>query len=91
MSGSAETIYRSRFDPAKPFDVTISAAIRMVVDMADPDKIMAVLPSGVAGRQFSKHQTDQVAAFMDGQVLYWWFSDEAIEKNAKHSLLLKPR
>jgi penicillin amidase len=90
MGGSAETIYRARFAPDKPFDVTISASLRMVVDMADPDKIMAVLPGGVAGRQFNKHQTDQVPAFMDGKALYWWFSDEAIEKNTQHRLLLKP-
>lgn len=90
MGGSAETIYRARFAPDKPFDVTISAALRMVVDMSDPDKIMAVLPGGVVGRQFNKHQTDQVPAFMDGQVLHWWFSDKAIEKNTQHSLLLKP-
>ncbi len=90
MGGSAETIYRARFAPDKPFDVTISAALRMVVDMSDPDKIMAVLPGGAVGRQFNKHQTDQVPAFMDGQVLYWWFSDNAIEKNTKHSLQLKP-
>jgi len=90
MGGSAETIYRGRFAPDKPFDVTISAALRMVVDMSDPDKIMAVLPGGVCGRLFSPHQTDQVAAFMNGEVLHWWFSDQAIEKNARHALLLKP-
>lgn len=90
MGGSAETIYRARFAPDKPFDITISAALRMVVDMSDPDKIMAVLPGGVVGRQFNKHQTDQVPAFMNGEVLYWWFSDKAIEKNAKHRLVLKP-
>jgi penicillin amidase len=90
MGGSAETIYRARFAPDKPFDVTICAALRMVVDMADPDKIMAVLPGGVVGRQFNPHQTDQVPAFMNGQVLYWWFSDQAISQNTKHELVLKP-
>jgi penicillin amidase len=90
MGGSAETIYRARFAPDKPFDVTISAVLRMVVDLSDPDKVMAVLPGGVTARQFSPHQTDQVPAFMNGDILYWWFSDKAIEKDTKHRLVLKP-
>jgi penicillin amidase len=90
MGGSAETIYRGRFSPDKPFDATITAVLRMVVDMSDPDKIMAVLPGGVAARQFSPHQTDQVPAFMSGEILHWWFSDKAIEANAQHRLVLKP-
>lgn len=90
MGGSAETIYRSRYSSKKPFDVTISAALRMVVDMSDSEKIMAVLPGGVVGRQFSPHQADQVPAFMNGDILYWWFSDQAINENTKHRLVLKP-
>ena len=90
MGGSAETIYRSRYSQKKPFDVTISAALRMVVDMSDSEKIMAVLPGGVVGRQFSPHQADQVPAFMNGDILYWWFSDKAIDENTKHRLVLKP-
>ena len=90
MGGSAETIYRSRYSAKKPFDVTISAALRMVVDMSDSEKIMAVLPGGVVGRQFSPHQADQVPAFMNGDILYWWFSDQAIDENTKHRLVLKP-
>jgi len=90
MGGSAETIYRSRYSPSQPYEVTISAALRMVVDLADPDKIMAVLPGGVTGRLFSPHLSDQVPAFMSGGKLHWWFSDQAIEENAKHRLTLKP-
>ena len=90
MGGSAETIYRSRYSSKKPFDVTVSAALRMVVDMSDSEKIMAVLPGGVTARQFSPHQADQVPAFMNGDILYWWFSDKAIAENTKHRLVLKP-
>ena len=90
MGGSSETIYRSRYSSKKPFDVTVSAALRMVVDMSDSEKIMAVLPGGVTARQFSPHQADQVPAFMNGDILYWWFSDKAIDENTKHRLVLKP-
>ena len=58
--------------------------------MADEDKILAVLPGRVTGRLFSKHQKDQIEAFMEGSKMYWWFSDKAIEEHTKNVYVLKP-
>ena len=55
-----------------------------------PDKVAAVIPGGVTGRQFSPHFKDQVEAYMDGRMLYWWFSDKAIAEHAEHKLALQP-
>ena len=63
----------------------------MVADLADPDKILAVLPGGVAGRQFDPHTTDQVQSFMDGSKVHWWFSDKAIKEHTEHKLTLSPK
>jgi penicillin amidase len=90
-AGSGETLYRGIYDFNAPFKITISASLRMVVDMADPDKILAVLPGGVSGRQFDPLTTDQVAPYMNGDRLYWWFSDKAIEEHTRHTLTLTPR
>ena len=78
------------WNPGKPFSVTTSASLRMVADLADKDKIAAVLPGGVTGRLFSPHQKDQVEAIMDGSKRYWWFSDKAIDEHTKDILVLKP-
>ncbi|MBW2433559.1 MAG: penicillin acylase family protein, partial [Deltaproteobacteria bacterium] len=90
-AGSGETLYRGIYDFNAPFKITISASMRMVVDMSDPDKILAVLPGGVSGRQFDPHTTDQVEPFMNGDSLYWWFSDRAIKAHTRRTLTLKPR
>ncbi len=45
MGGSQETLYRASYDYNHPHDVTLSASLRMVMDLGDPDKIMAVLPA----------------------------------------------
>ena len=90
-SGSAATLYRGIYDFSKPYKITVSASLRMVADLADPDKILAVLPGGVAGRQFDPHTTDQVQSFMDGNKVYWWFSDKAIKEHTKHELTLSPK
>ena len=89
--GSFETLYRGIYEFNEPYKVTISASIRMVADLADPDKILAVLPGGVAGRQFDPHTTDQVQSFMDGNKVYWWFSDRAIKEHTRNTLTLNPQ
>ena len=65
------------------------ASLRMVADLSDSEKVEAVLPGGVTGRQFSPHFHDQVPVFVDGGKDYWWFSDKAIADHAQHELLLK--
>jgi penicillin G amidase len=77
--GSGETLYRGMYGFNEPFDVTVSASLRMVVDLGDEDKVLAVLPGGVSGRLFHPHAKDQVEAFMNGDKVYWWFSDKAIK------------
>ncbi|MFP4037369.1 MAG: penicillin acylase family protein, partial [Desulfobacteraceae bacterium] len=88
--GSVETLCRGMYDFNEPFEVTISASLRMVADLSDTDKIRAVLPGGVAGRLFHPHAKDQIPAFMSGEPVYWWFSDRAIEEHETSRLLLKP-
>ena len=90
MGGSGETLYRGLYDPNNPFSVKISASLRMVADMADDEKVVAVLPGGITGRLFSPHHKDQVQSFMDGSKRYWWLSDKAIDAHTEHTLQLNP-
>jgi penicillin amidase len=91
MGGSRETLYCAWYAYDRPFDVTISASLRMMADLGDPDKVLAVLPGGVCGRTFNPHQTDQIKPYMNGDKVYWWFSDKAIKEHAKTILELKPQ
>ncbi|MCX5824907.1 MAG: penicillin acylase family protein [Deltaproteobacteria bacterium] len=91
MDGSQETLYRASYDFNRPYDVTLSASLRMVADLGDNDKILAVLPGGVSGRQFTGHYRDQVEPFMNGEKRYWWFSDREIANHAKTEQTLVPR
>jgi penicillin amidase len=88
--GSVDTLHRGIYDFNDPFHVTVSASLRMVADLGDDDKIMAVLPGGVTGRMFHAHQTDQLEAFINGEFVYWWFSDGAIQAHTRTEMLLTP-
>jgi hypothetical protein len=54
----------------------------------DEDKIFAVLPGGICGRLFHPHTKDQIESFMNGEKVYWWFSDKAIKEQSKAVLIL---
>ena len=88
--GSVDTLCRGMYDYDKPYDVTVSASLRMVADLGDEEKVLAVLPGGVSGRLFDPHTTDQIPSFIDGGKVHWWFSDKAIKTHAKNSLTLVP-
>lgn len=89
--GSGETLCRGIYDFRTPFKVTVSASLRMVADLSDNDKVLAVLPGGVAGRLLHPHSKDQIESFLNGDKVYWWFSDKAIQEHKKSSLLLTPK
>jgi penicillin amidase len=89
-AGSVEVLYRGRYEYNDPYSVSISAALRMVADLADEDKVLAVLSGGVAGRVFHPHAKDQIGAFMDGEKMYWWFSDREIARHTRSEMMLTP-
>jgi penicillin G amidase len=89
--GSVDTLYRGSYAYDDPYAVIVSASLRMVADLADDDKVLAVIPGGVAGRVFHPHATDQIEAFMNGEKRYWWFSERAIAEHAQSTLRLQPQ
>ncbi len=88
--GSGETLCRGIYMYRAPFKTVVTASLRMTADLSDNDKVLAVLPGGVTGRTFHPHFKDQVAAFMNGDKLYWWFSDNAIAEHRQSELTLSP-
>ncbi len=90
VAGSGETLYRGWYDFDDPYGVTHTAAVRMVVDFGDREKVRAVLAGGTTGRTFHPHQKDQIDAYLSGQPLHWWFSDEALQAHTSSRLQLVP-
>jgi len=90
MDGSGDTLLRARYPFGRQGSVSISAALRMVIDLGDPDKVLAVLAGGVTGRTFSPYFTDQLDSYMNGDKQYWWFSDEQINAHKSSELIFRP-
>ena len=90
MGGSGETLYRGIYKYNEPYAVTTFASLRMVADLSDDEKVVAVLPGGITARLFDPHFKNQVKPFLTGEKVYWWFSDKSIEAHAKYQLVLNP-
>ncbi len=90
FAGSGETLHRGMYKFDQPYKAAVTACLRMVADLDDPEKVMAVMPGGASGRLLDPHRTDQIQAFVDGTPVYWWFSDKAITEHAASKLVLNP-
>ncbi len=89
-AGSGETLNRATYRYWAPYEAVYIDSLRFVADLADQDKVMAVVSGGVSGRQFDRHLKDQLEAWHSGEPQYWWFSDEAIRSHTVSEQWLEP-
>src|SRR5882672_10515312 len=66
------------------------ASMRFVADVADPDRSLAVIPSGQAGDPFDDHYADQLAAYLAGELRPMHWSEGAIEAHTCSRLAFTP-
>jgi penicillin amidase len=90
MSGSGETLMRGVYLFDKPYEAKIIDSMRIIIDMADSEKVEAHFPGGVSERWFDAWNKNFLDSWLSGEKRYWWFSDEAIAEHAKSELLLQP-
>jgi penicillin amidase len=81
---------RARYGFMSGYDVEFFGSLRLVADMADDEKVMAVVSGGVVERQFHPHQKNQLDAWFAGELLPWWFDPKAVEANARRRQTLQP-
>jgi penicillin amidase len=70
--GGLDTINRGGFSVrsgTQPYQDTLGPGLRMVVDMADPDRARFMIVPGQAGNPLSEHYADLVRPWRDGYML----------------------
>jgi penicillin amidase len=65
--------------------------MRIILDFADVEGSLSVLPTGNSGNRFSKHYADQKELFVEGKYRPQLMNKEQILDDAKGTLKLKPR
>jgi penicillin G amidase len=88
--GSGETLHRAIYSFDKPYETRINDSMRIIIDLADNEKVQAHFPGGVSERLFDSWNKNFLDSYLTGEKRYWWFSDKAIEAHVEYELLLEP-
>ncbi|PJF28071.1 MAG: hypothetical protein CUN53_01700 [Phototrophicales bacterium] len=65
-------------------------SFRLIVDLHNPDASLSVNSTGSSGHPYSPYYDDQIAIWLAGDYKPLWFSRSAVERNARHRLILTP-
>lgn len=65
-------------------------SMRMILDLADLDGGLAVMPTGQSGNPFNKHYDDMIDLWLNGEYHPMLFSRKAVEAAAEDHLILQP-
>jgi penicillin amidase len=90
FSGSSETLNRAAAMFDEQYETKVIDSLRIIIDMADNEKVVAHFPGGVSERWFDPWNKNYLDSWLEGEKRYWWFSDKAIEANSRYELLLRP-
>ncbi len=89
--GDQNTILQGAFDPANPFVANVSAvSYRQIVDLADLNRSVAVIPGGQSGQPGNRHYSDLLQRWRRGDYHPLLFDRRAIEAHAEATLVLMP-
>lgn len=64
--GGSTSLVSGEYSFNKPFDVTVGASLRQIVDFARPGETWRVLPSGQSGQVLNRHYDDQTYLWLNG-------------------------
>lgn len=72
------------------YDVVAGPSTRRLIDFAQPNRVMEILPTGNSGIPSSKWYRDQAEKFVRGNYREARMTMEQIEKNTVEKMILKP-
>lgn len=73
------------------YKVSSGPAMRIILDFADVEKSVSVLPTGQSGNRFSKHYADQAKLYLDGKYRPQLMNESTIREKSKNKLVLLPK
>jgi penicillin amidase len=88
--GDGWTVNQTAYSLLRPFHQTVVASMRMVVDLADPDRSAAVHTTGQSGLPGHPRRADLAPLWASGRYHPLLWSREAVDAHARSRLELRP-
>ncbi len=89
-SGGGSIVNATGWNAAVGYEVSWVPSMRMVVDLGDLDASRWISLTGVSGHAFGAHYADQFELWRTGGTLPMRWRRDTIEREARHTLVLKP-
>jgi penicillin amidase len=90
LNGGSAAVDAASWNAANGYTVDEAPSMRMVVNLADLDSSHWINIGGASGHAFSPHYDDQMQLWVDGTLLTWPYTRQAVEATAKDKLTLTP-
>jgi penicillin amidase len=90
IGGDEQTLLATLFEPGLSFDTVNAPSWRQVVDLADLDASVGILPVGQSGHPASPHYADQFPLWASGQYHPLPYSRRAVEQHLESRMELVP-
>jgi penicillin amidase len=90
LGGDEQTVAQSGCDARDGYPAAVVQSWKQVIDLADPDRSLGVLPTGQSGNPASPHWNDQAPLWATGEYHDLPISRRAVEAEAVTALRLTP-
>lgn len=91
MGGDANTVFATAYPPYHGYDrISFTPCWRQIIDLADFNRSLAVLPSRQSGHPGSRHYSDMIGMWQRLEYHPMPWDRQAVERAARARLVLAP-
>lgn len=90
VGGSGTTVNNGEYHLGEPYEMTLGPSTRQIVDFADINTSLSVIPSGQSGQPFHDHFSDQSVIWRNGEYHRLPLDDRFVAERTKNILYLIP-
>ncbi|MEX0779345.1 MAG: penicillin acylase family protein [Balneolales bacterium] len=88
--GHSMTINKGQYSWEEPFEMTLGASQRRIVDMSDLKSSLSILSTGQSGNPISSHYDDQIELWLNGQYRIFYHHQDEIDRYSNETMTIKP-
>jgi len=90
LGGSGTTVNHGEYHLGEPYAMTLGPSTRQIIDFANINKALSVIPSGQSGQPLHPHYSDQTALWKNGEYHEVALDEEEVASKSKNILYLTP-
>lgn len=90
IGGSGTTVNNGEYRFTHPYEMVLGPSMRKIIDFADVDGALSVIPSGQSGQPLHEHYTDQTPLWRNGEYHTLPISSDAVARISRNILYLTP-